>query len=145
HKGKFGHAFIHAGATGKMGAAIMCARACARTGAGLTTAHVPNSQSPSLNISVPEVMTEEYSDRNSAAFDLKKYSAFAFGPGIGTADESRKTFLSLLKKMSSTVVLDADALNILSKEKKWWKLVPENSILTPHPKEFERLTGKTKN
>src|SRR5262249_19648798 len=83
HKGRFGHAFIHTGSKGKMGAAIMCTRACARTGAGLTTAFVPVNQAVSVNISVPEVMTEEYSDVNGVQLDLKKYSAFAFGPGIG--------------------------------------------------------------
>jgi NAD(P)H-hydrate epimerase len=145
HKGNYGHAFIHAGNTGKMGAAIMCAKACARAGAGLTTAFVPLHQSPSLNISVPEVMTEEYVDAHSALPDLKKYSAFAFGPGIGMNPTESEVFHLLLRKITMPVVLDADALNILSVEKNWWNLVPKNSILTPHPKEFERLVGKTTN
>jgi len=145
HKGKFGHAFIHAGNIGKMGAAIMCARACARTGAGLTTAHIPQNQSSLLNIAVPEVMTEEYSNSHALDLDLSKFSSFAFGPGIGTHDHQRGTFFSLLKKISACAVFDADALNLLSEEKNWWKLIPENSILTPHPKEFERLAGKTSN
>ncbi|HYV92110.1 MAG TPA: NAD(P)H-hydrate dehydratase [Chitinophagales bacterium] len=141
HKGKFGHAFIHAGNVGKMGAAIMCAKACACTGAGLTTAHLPKNQSATMNISIPEVMTEEY----DSPIDVSRYNAFAFGPGIGTGDASGKNFLSLLEQIKNPSVLDADALNILSEEKNCWELIPENSILTPHPKEFERLAGKTLN
>lgn len=141
HKGKFGHAFIHAGNTGKMGAAILCAKACARTGAGLTTVHLPPHQSSSMNIAIPEVMTEEY----DSSIDFSKYNGFAFGPGIGTGDSSRKNFLSLLGQIKIPAVLDADALNILSEEKNCWELIPKNSILTPHPKEFERLAGKTPN
>lgn len=144
HKGTYGHAFIHAGNTGKMGAAILCAKACARMGAGLTTVLLPENQSAVMNISVPEVMTEEYQGENIPD-DFNKYTAFAFGPGIGTTDKSKRIFLSLMKKISSPVVLDADALNILSKKKNRWKLIPKNSILTPHLKEFERLAGKSFN
>ncbi|MFI5135904.1 MAG: NAD(P)H-hydrate epimerase, partial [Chitinophagales bacterium] len=143
HKGKFGHAFIHAGNIGKMGAAIMCAKACTRTGAGLTTAHIPINQSTPLNIAVPEAMTEEYANSHSPDLELSNYSAFAFGPGIGTHKSQRESFFSLLKKNISPSLFDADALNILAEEKKWWERIPKNSILTPHPKEFERLAGKT--
>ena len=141
HKGKFGHAFIHAGNTGKIGAAILCAKACAHTGAGLTTAHLPRHQSSAMNIAIPEVMTEEY----DASIDFSKYNSFAFGPGIGTSKSSKDVFISLLGQVQAPVVLDADALNILSEEKNWWELISKNSILTPHPKEFERLAGKSTN
>lgn len=139
HKGTFGHAFIHAGSEGKMGAAILCARACVNTGAGLTTLHIPKNQFSTINISVPEVMTEDY----TATIDYSKYNAFAFGPGSGTDDDARKIFLQLLPQIKSPCVLDADALNILATEKEYWKLIPKNSVLTPHIKEFERLAGKT--
>ncbi len=145
HKGKFGHAFIYAGSTGKMGAAILCSKACARTGAGLTTACVPQGQSLALNVAVPEIMTEEVATENFSLTDPEKFSAFAFGPGMGITGSSRGNFLSLLKKINKPSVFDADALTILSQEKEWWKLMPKNSILTPHMKEFERLAGKTSN
>lgn len=145
HKGTFGHAFIHAGSPGKMGASIMCAAACARSGAGLTTVFVPKNTSQILNTSIPEAMTEEYAPGKKIAADLSKYNAFAFGPGIGTDDAARAVFLSLLKRIEVPTVVDADALNIISREKKGLKLLPENSIITPHPKEFERLSGKTSN
>lgn len=141
HKGKFGHAFIHAGNTGKMGAAILCAKACAHTGAGLTTVHLPQHQSAPMNISIPEVMTEEY----DSSIDFSKYTGLAFGPGIGTSGPARKILLSLLGQVKAAAVLDADALNILSQEKNCWELMPKNCILTPHPKEFERLAGQSSN
>ncbi|MCY7408808.1 MAG: NAD(P)H-hydrate dehydratase [Chitinophagales bacterium] len=139
HKGTFGHGFIHAGSEGKMGAAILCARACVNSGAGLTTLHIQANQFSTINISVPEVMTEDV----TSVIDLLKYNAFAFGPGTGTGDEARKTFLQLLSQIKSPCVLDADALNILATEKDCWKLIPKNAVLTPHLKEFDRLAEKT--
>ncbi len=142
HKGVFGHAFIYAGSRGKMGAAIMCASACVRSGAGLTTVHIPEGNSAVINISVPEVMTEEYlNDESLKSSDLSRYNAFALGPGIGTNADSRKRFLELLTIIKAPAVFDADALNILSQEENGLALLPENSIITPHPKELERLVG----
>lgn len=145
HKGTYGHAFIHAGSPGKMGAAILCAEACMRSGAGLTTAHVPKGESSSLNIALPEAMTEEYTSKKKMEGNMLRFSSAAFGPGIGTDNFSVKTFLSLLRNIEAPSVFDADALNILSRQKKGLKLLSKNSIITPHLKEFERLAGKTNN
>lgn len=146
HKGTYGHAFVHAGNEGKMGAAILCATACARTGAGLTTVHVPKGQSLPLNTSIPEVMTQEYAFNKEDRFpSLSKYTALAIGPGMGTDENAKKILLHLLKESRVPAVVDADALTILSQEKKGLKLLPEHSVITPHPKEFERLFGKTAN
>jgi NAD(P)H-hydrate epimerase len=144
HKGNFGHAFLFAGGKGKMGAALLCAKACARTGAGLTTVILPKGTAAVMNAVVPEVMTKEHSPKKIIFPTLEKFSAFAFGPGIGTEKSTAEKFLSLLRKITSPAVLDADALNILSMQKNWPRLVPQNSILTPHPKEFERLAGKSR-
>ncbi|MBA2422744.1 MAG: NAD(P)H-hydrate dehydratase [Chitinophagales bacterium] len=142
HKGSFGHAFIHAGSKGKMGAAIMCTLACVRTGAGLITVHIPEGYTAVFNITVPEAMTEEYlGDESLNSKDLSKYNAFAFGPGIGTTANAKKKFLGLLSAVRAAAVFDADALNIISQEENDLTLLPADSIITPHPKEFERLAG----
>jgi NAD(P)H-hydrate epimerase len=145
HKGKFGHAFIYAGNTATMGACILSVKACVRSGAGLTTVFIPKGYSHVLNVSVPESMTKEYGETKTLNVDLSKYNAFALGPGIGRSGKAGKIFLSLLKQIKGPAIIDADGLNILSEEKKGLGLLPENSIITPHPKEFERLAGKTNN
>jgi hydroxyethylthiazole kinase-like uncharacterized protein yjeF len=146
HKGTYGHAFIHAGNEGKMGAAILCTAACTRTGAGLTTVHVPKGQTLPLNASIPEVMTKEYAQNKDDRYpSLSNYTSVAIGPGMGTDENAKKNLLHLLKETKIPRVLDADALTILSQEKKGLKLLPEHTIVTPHPKEFERLFGKTSN
>lgn len=143
HKGMFGHALIQAGGEGKSGAGILCAGACATSGAGLTSLITSKDGSLDVNISYPEVMTEISNSKNE--IDVTKFNACAFGPGIGIDEQSGKKFLALLKKINIPAVFDADALNILSGEKNRWKLIPKHSILTPHLKEFERLAGKTSN
>jgi NAD(P)H-hydrate epimerase len=146
HKGTFGHVFIYTGQKGKMGAAILCTQACVKSGAGLTTTYIPKGESLALNVTIPEAMTKEYAGAKKVvnARDISSYTAFAFGPGIGTAITSRRIFHDLLSKIKIPIVIDADALNILAMEKNFQKLIPKKSILTPHPKEFERLAGKTK-
>ncbi len=147
HKGIYGHALIVAGSYGKMGAAVLAAKACLRSGAGLVTAHIPKCGYAIFQSSVAEAMCE--TDKNSLCIasipDTKKYDAVAIGPGLGDQPQTQKAFLDLLKKNKKTLVIDADGLNILSKNKTYIKLLPENCILTPHPKEFERLAGKWNN
>ena len=75
--------------------------------------------------------------------DLSMFSAVGVGPGIGQKCNCQRALKSLLLAVPGKLVLDADALNILSENKEWLDLLPENTILTPHPKEFERLVGKT--
>lgn len=145
HKGTFGHAFIHAGNHGKMGAAVLCSAACMRTGAGLTTVHVPETTESTLNIAIPEVMTLSYSEKPRKGFNWTGFSAAGFGPGIGTDKIAANIFLSLIKNVNVPTVFDADALNIISTQKKGLNLLPKNCIITPHLKEFERLAGQTNN
>ncbi|HEV8505086.1 MAG TPA: NAD(P)H-hydrate epimerase, partial [Chitinophagaceae bacterium] len=135
HKGNFGHALLVAGSYGKMGAAVLCARACLRSGAGLTTCHIPTAGYEVMQTAVPEAMV--MSDFNSSIItkveeDLSKFTCIGIGPGIGTATETRKVLQEILGACTKPVVLDADALNLVSSDKKLLKKIPANSILTPH-------------
>jgi len=147
HKGTFGHALLVAGSFGKIGAAVMAAKSCLRSGVGLLTVHAPRCGNLVLQTSVPEAMS---SPDHRAQFwanvpDIQGYSSIGVGPGIGKAPETAVALKGLLQGYKKPMVLDADALNLLSENPSWWDFIPENSILTPHPKEFERLFGKHKN
>jgi len=146
HKGTFGHALLIAGAYGKAGASVLASKACHRTGVGLLTTHVPQKAVNVLQTSTPETMISIDSNKFiiSQLPDITKYNAIGVGPGIGKDESTAIIIKKLLKTAKTPLVLDADALNIIS-AKKWHDLIPENSILTPHPKEFERLFGKTEN
>lgn len=147
HKGTFGHALLIAGSFGKMGAAVLAARACLHSGAGLTTAHIPRQGYEIIQTAAPEVMTSV--DQHDSVFtefpDLSPFSAVGIGPGLDKKHNTCKAFSELLEKIKMPVVIDADGLNILSEHKDWLKKLPENSILTPHPGEFKRLVGETNN
>ncbi|POY39317.1 bifunctional ADP-dependent NAD(P)H-hydrate dehydratase/NAD(P)H-hydrate epimerase [Solitalea longa] len=139
HKGTFGHSLIIAGKDETMGAALLTAEACLNTGSGLTTAFIPPSGLIALNTRLPEVM---------AGFGepgWQKYSALAIGPGLGTDDPAVAVLKNALKNFRGPCVFDADALNMLASDKSLFDLVPEQSILTPHVKEFDRLFGSHKN
>jgi len=144
HKGHYGHSLIIAGSHGKIGAAILCAKACYRSGAGLVTIHTPGCGYQILQMSVPEAMVSV--DRHQFHFsdlpDLGKYQALAIGPGIGQDPVTEEAFLKLLQEVECPLILDADALNLLSKQDNWLESLPKGSVLTPHVKEFERLFGK---
>ncbi|MCB0560367.1 MAG: NAD(P)H-hydrate dehydratase [Lewinellaceae bacterium] len=147
HKGHFGHALLLAGSYGKMGAAVLGSRACLRAGAGLVSAHVPQCGYEIIQISVPEAMAsiDRHPYQLSEIPGLEGYSAIGIGCGLGQKKATRKALLDLLKKARQPLVIDADALNILGKHPEWQQYIPEGSILTPHPKEFERLFGETSN
>lgn len=145
HKGKFGHAFIHAGSLEKMGAAILCGKACMRAGAGLTTLLAGETTVATLNIAIPEAMTMTLGTRHKKSINRDAFSAAGLGPGIGTGKSATTALLALMKNMTVPAVFDADALNIISRQKKGMRMLPVNSIITPHLKEFERLAGPTYN
>ncbi|NOZ35032.1 MAG: NAD(P)H-hydrate dehydratase [Chlorobi bacterium] len=147
HKGNYGHALLIAGSYGKAGAQIFSAKAAHRTGVGLLTAVVPSLNYLILQISSPETMLyiNENKKNISDLPSLEKFNAIATGPGIGFAGETKKMLKILLETYDKPVVFDADAITILSENKNWLKSVPAESIFTPHPKEFERLVGKSKN
>lgn len=143
HKGTYGHALIVAGSYGKMGAAVLASRSALRAGAGLVTAHVPAAGYSIIQIAVPEAMASiDCNDREfTQAPLLESYSAVGIGPGLGQSPSTTRAFGELLKKFRKPVVIDADGLNMLAANRGMLDDVPENSILTPHPKEFERLVG----
>lgn len=143
HKGKFGHALLIAGSRCKMGAAVLASKACLRGGVGLLTTHVPNPAISIIQIAVPEAMcSADASDLMFTEFpDLSLFTAVGVGPGIGIKPNSQRALHELLAKKPGKLVLDADALNILAVRPEWFDILPENAILTPHPKEFERLVG----
>jgi NAD(P)H-hydrate epimerase len=146
HKGTYGHALLISGSYGKMGAAVLASRACLRAGVGLLTVHVPESGYAVLQTAVPEAMTQVDNDPRifSDAPDVSRYDALGIGPGLGQDDRTVKALAQTLENFQKPVVLDADALNILGANRQLMHLIPKGSILTPHPKEFERLTGAWK-
>lgn len=142
HKGSFGHSLLIVGSQGKMGAAIMSAHALLRSGAGLLTVCIPQCGYDIMQTSVPEAMAlvKGNDHLEFTELDITHYSAIGLGPGIGTEQETQKSIKTILESAKKPLVIDADALNSISLNKEWLTLIPENSILTPHPKEFERLT-----
>lgn len=147
HKGTFGHAVLIAGSFGKMGAAVLSGRACLRSGVGLLTMHVPACGYAITQISVPEAMTtvDEMEKYISKSPDLTSATAIGIGPGIGQDPATVKALEKVLEKAKVPVIVDADALNILSTNRHLLFKLPANTILTPHPKEFQRLAGESSN
>lgn len=143
HKGTYGHALLVAGSLGKMGAAILSAKGCLRSGVGLLTIHIPKSGNQIVQIAVPEAMVSLDKSENliSGIPNLSSFKAIGVGPGIGKANQTAIALELILENYHTPMVIDADAINILSENPEMIDLIPEGSILTPHPLEFERLTG----
>ena len=147
HKGTFGHCLLISGSYGKIGAAILASKSLIRSGAGLLTVCIPKCGYEIIQTAVPEAMitvngTDFLQLKN---LDLQPYSAIGIGPGIGIENDTQNAIQFILKNSTKPLVIDADALNAISLNKDWLTLIPENSILTPHPKEFERLTKPVNN
>ena len=147
HKGVFGHGLLAGGSYGKMGAVVLGARAALKTGIGLITCHIPSGGDVILQSAVPEamVMHDDSEDIITGIGNTESFSAIGAGPGMGTGQLSQKAIHEMLLNCRIPMVIDADALNILSQNKDWLGIIPPGTILTPHPKEFERLAGKSKN
>jgi len=146
HKGDFGHALIIGGSFGKIGAIQLAAKAALRIGAGLVTAYIPKCGYSILQTAIPEVMVEVDAEDQLEFFNYKtKATVIGVGVGMGTSEKTTKAFGQFLEKNTLPLVLDADALNIISKNKHFLDYLPENCILTPHPKELKRLLGDWEN
>lgn len=143
HKYNLGHALLYAGSKNMMGAAVLCAKACARSGAGLTTIHVTPESTATINIALPEAITSSTNDTSKSW--LKK-SAIAIGPGLENNLQNKQVLKKLLSAWADPLVIDATALSILFS---FTSLLPlrkhHPAILTPHTGEFEKLFGKTSN
>lgn len=147
HKGTFGSALLVAGSQGMAGASVLAARGCLRSGVGRLTVHVPFCNNTIVQTSVPEAMTElDISDTCfAAAADADDYQAVGIGPGLGQAAETVSALLEQIETCPVPMVVDADALNLLGENRSYIARLPKGSILTPHPKELDRLAGKSLN
>jgi ADP-dependent NAD(P)H-hydrate dehydratase / NAD(P)H-hydrate epimerase len=150
NKGMYGHVLVVGGAKGKSGAPAMASLAALRTGAGLVTAAVAESILPIVAGVTPELMTIPLMEDSSGEIDvskidfdelLEKKTVLAVGPGLGQSPAAERFLLALLEKNRAPMVLDADALNILSKFPEKIKGGSRALVLTPHPGEMARLAG----
>jgi len=143
HKGSFGNALLISGCYGMMGAAVLAGKAALRTGSGLVTVHVPRFGYQIVQTSLPEALIsiDESDIIFSGINDLSPYQAIGIGPGLGCKSNTRLALYELIKSSRVPMIVDADGLNILSANKEWLNTLSENTILTPHPKEFDRLAG----
>ena len=146
HKGTFGHGLIISGSKGKMGACVMSCKASLKSGIGLLSVYVPKIGELMIQTSVPEAMviTDKENDYISSIPKLEVFNSIGLGPGIGLNKDTEKAIIKLIKVAKIPLVVDADAINIISKNKNILKFLPEGSVLTPHPKEFKRLMGTYK-
>ena len=143
HKGNMGHALIIAGSYGMAGAAVLATRACLRSGVGKVTIHTPKRNYDIMSISVPEAIMQL--DKEETIFtqpaDSEGYEAIGIGPGLGQSENTAIAVIAQIRSNKTPMVIDADALNILSTHKAWMQQLPEGLILTPHPRELDRLVG----
>ena len=143
HKGKMGNALIIAGSYGMGGASVLATKACLRVGAGRVTTHTPKRNQIILQISVPEAVLQFDREETtfSEAVDTDDFNAVGIGPGLGTSEQTAIAIIAQLRRTQCPLVCDADAINILSNHRAWLQQLPKGIIMTPHPKEFDRLEG----
>jgi NAD(P)H-hydrate epimerase len=143
HKGKMGNALIIAGSYGMGGASVLATKACLRSGAGKVTVHTPKRNNLIMQISVPEAIIHFDKEETtfSEAVDTEDFNAVGIGPGLGTSEQTAIAIIAQLRRTQCPIVADADAINILSNHRAWLQQLPKGIILTPHPKEFDRLEG----
>lgn len=146
HKGTYGHAALIAGSYGFMGAAVLAAHSCLRSGVGKLTCHIPSCGYEIVQATLPEAMVkvEKGTHYIEVISGLEKYNVVGIGPGIGVHD-SHTQLLETVLSYKKPMVIDADALNILAKHPVLISKLPAFSVLTPHPAEFDRLFGKCDN
>lgn len=146
HKGTFGHALIIGGSFGKIGAVTLTTKAALKIGSGLVSTYLPKCGYPVLQIAVPEAMVEVDNNTSLEYFNFKtKATVIGIGPGMGTSEKTANGFTQFIKENKLPLIIDADAINILSQNKSLLNFLPKKTVLTPHPKELERLIGTWKN
>ncbi|HTN68231.1 MAG TPA: NAD(P)H-hydrate dehydratase [Dysgonamonadaceae bacterium] len=147
HKGTQGHSLIIGGSLGKIGAISLASKAALKTGCGLVTAFIPQCGTDALQCYFPEAMVIEDKNRffiSSISYNIHP-DAIAIGMGMGQNEETKQALYHFLLQSPKTLVIDADALNILAENSDWLSLLQPNTILTPHPAELARLIGNWKN
>ena len=143
HKGTMGNALIIAGSYGMAGAAILATEACLRSGAGKVTAYSSRKNVPILQTAVPEAVLHIGNEETAfvEGIDTEDFQAVGIGPGLGTSEQTAIAIIAQLRRTQCPLVCDADAINILSSHRAWLQQLPKEIIMTPHPKEFDRLEG----
>ncbi len=143
HKGDYGRASLVAGSKGMMGAALLSARACMRSGVGLLTVRVPACGYTILQVGIPEAKCDcdANEEHHTRILIPKDTEVVGIGPGLGQHPETHQAFYEFLHTWNGPLVVDADGLNILSQHPDWLSLLPSGTILSPHPGEMKRLGG----
>lgn len=144
HKGVQGHALLIGGSYGKIGSIVLSSKAALKSGCGLVTAYIPKCGYEIIQTALPEamVLTDKKKKKLTSIDFSIKVQAIGIGPGIGQKSKTQSAFYNFIKINNLPLVIDADALNILSLNKDWISILHPNTILTPHYKELERLIGK---
>ena len=138
--------FLYFYVIGKIGAVTLATKAALTIGSGLVSAYLPKCGYNIIQISVPEAMAEVDDDKVLTYFNFKtKPTVIGIGPGMGTSEKTLLGFEKFIKENKLPLVIDADAINLLAQNKFLLTYLPINTILTPHPKELERLIGAWKN
>lgn len=147
HKGTMGNALIIAGCYSMAGAAILVSRACLRAGVGKTTVHTPRANNTIMQTAVPEAIVHLDHEETafSEAIDTDGFDALGIGPGLGKLENTAIALIAQIRRAQCPIVADADALNILASHRAWMQQLPKGIIMTPHPKELDRLTGAPTN
>jgi NAD(P)H-hydrate epimerase len=143
HKGQMGTALLIAGSYGMAGAAVLASKACMRSGAGKVVVNTPRRNIPILQASVPEAIVRAGNEETifTETVDTEDYQAVGIGPGLGQSEQTAIALIAQLRRTQCPLVVDADALNILANHRAWMQQLPKGIIMTPHPKELDRLEG----
>ena len=143
HKGQMGNALLIAGSYCMAGAAVLAAKACLRSGVGKLTVSSPKRNIPVLQQAVPEAVIKTGTEETifAESIDTEGYNALGIGPGLGQSEQTAIALIAQLRRTQCPMIADADAINILANHRAWIQQLPKGIILTPHPKEFDRLEG----
>ena len=143
HKGQMGKALLIAGSYCMAGAAVLAAKACLRSGVGKLTVSSPKRNIPVLQQAVPEAVIKTGTEETifAESIDTEEYNALGIGPGLGQSEQTAIALIAQLRRTQCPMIADADAINILANHRAWIQQLPKGIILTPHPKEFDRLEG----
>lgn len=148
HKGTFGHALLVAGCYGMAGAGILAGRGCMRSGVGKLTMHIPRLNNDIMQLALPEailhhdISTTHWTSSPISSHSPITYNAVGIGPGIGQENDTAEALHQVLHRFYQEplpMVVDADALNLLAQHPSWFALLPQDTIITPHPLEYRRL------
>lgn len=143
NKFTYGHSLIIGGSYGKMGSVHLASKAALVSGCGLVTAYIPECGYNVLQSSFPEAMVQTVNSEKTLTEITPEghFTVAGIGIGMGTSTEANIALTTFLKLNKLPLVVDADALNIISENKELLNFLPELAILTPHKKELERLIG----